>query len=66
MVKSVEAKGSWPEVLPMCLFFLRLTSNAASGYTPFMLAHGWEHNTPSQLLYYAWAGKHLGNLSLDD
>ena len=66
VAKAVSAKGSWPEVLPMCLFFLRLTPNAASGYSPFMLAHGWEPNTPAQLLYYAWVGKHLGSLSLDE
>ena len=59
VVKSVQAKDSWFEMLPMCLFFLRLTPNAASGYSPFMLALGWEPNTPSQLLYYAWGGNTL-------
>ena len=66
VAKCVESRGSWPDVLPMCLFFLRLTPNAASGFSPFMLSHGWEPNTPSQLLYYTWVGKHLGNMSLDD
>ena len=66
VAKCVESRGSWPDVLPMCLFFLRLTPNAASGFSPFMLSHGWEPNTPSQLLYYAWVGKHLRNMSLDD
>ena len=53
VTKCVESRGSWPDVLPMCLFFLRLTPNAASGFSPFMLSHGWEPNIPSQLLYYA-------------
>ena len=66
VAKAVSAKGSWPEVLPMCCFFLRLTPNAASGYSPFMLAHGWEPNTPVQLWYCTWVGKHLGSLSLDE
>ena len=65
VAKCVEKRGSWPEVLPMCLFFIRMTPNVSSGYSPFMLTHGWEPNTPSQLLYYAWAGKHLGTMSLD-
>ena len=43
-----------------------LTPNAASGFSPFMLSHGWEPNTPSQLLYYAWVENHLGNMSLDN
>ena len=50
----------------MCLFFLRLTPNAASGLSPFMLSHGWEPATPSQLLYNAWVGKHLGEISVDE
>jgi len=50
VAKCVEAKGSWPDILPMCLFFIRLTPNAASGFSPFFLAHGWEPNTPSQVL----------------
>ena len=43
-----------------------LPPNAASGYSPFMLTHGWEPNTPSQLLYYSWAGRHLGTMSLEE
>jgi len=50
----------------MCLFFMRLTPNSESGYSPFMLAHGWEPNTPSQVLYSAWAGKHLGFMNVED
>ena len=34
VAKCVESRGSWPDVLPMCLFFLRLTPNAASGFFP--------------------------------
>ena len=64
--KCMKSKGCWPEVLPMCLFFLRLTPNAASGFSPFMLSHGWEPATPSQLLYNAWVGKHLGEISVDE
>ena len=66
VAKCVQTKGSWPEVLPMCLFFIRMTPSVSSGYSPFILMHGWEPNTPSQLLYYAWAGKHLGTMSLDE
>ena len=66
VAKCIESHGSWPDVLPMCLFFLRLTPNIASGFSPFMLAHGWEPNTPSQLLYYSWMGKHLGSMSMED
>ena len=66
VAKCTESRGSWSDVLPMCLFFLRLTPNSASGFSPFMLTHGWEPDTPSQLLYDAWVGKHLGSMSVDD
>jgi len=66
VAKCCEAKGSWPDILPMCLFFMRLTPKSASGFSPFMLAHGWEPNTPSQVLYSAWVGKHLSSMSIED
>ena len=66
IAKCVQTKGSWPDVLPMCLFFIWMTPSVSSGYSPFLLMHGWEPTTPSQLLYYAWAGKHLGAMSLDE
>ena len=50
VAKCVESKGSWPDVLHMCLFFLRMIPNATSVFSPFLLSHGWEPNTPSQLL----------------
>ena len=47
-----ESRGAWPDVLPMCLFFIRITPNAASEISPFMggspthlrsccIMHGW-------------------------
>ena len=64
--KCMASKGCQPEILPLCLFFLRLTPNAASGFSPFMLSHGWEPTTPSQVLYNAWVGRHLGDMSVED
>ena len=64
--KCMTSKGCCPDVLPLCLFFLRLTPNAASGFSPFMLSHGWEPTTPSKVLYNAWVGKQLGDMSVED
>ena len=66
VTKCAESKGSWPEVLPMCLCFLRMTPCSASGFSPFLLTHGWEPYTPAQLLYNAWMGKHVGEMSVED
>ena len=64
--KCMTSKGCWPEILPLFLFFLRLTPNAASGFSSFMLSYGWEPTTPSQVLYNAWVGKQLGDMSVED
>jgi len=40
VAKCGETKGSWPDVLPMALFFLRMTPHTSSGFSPFMLTHG--------------------------
>ena len=50
----------------MCLFFLRLTPCSALGFFPFLLSHGWDPATPSQLLYNAWVGKHVGEMDVED
>ena len=46
IAKSVENKGNWAEIVPMCLYFMRCTPNRSAGVSPFLLKHGWEPVTP--------------------
>jgi len=66
VAKCVDAKCSWYDVLPMYLFFLRVTLNSASGFSPFLLSHGWEPAIPFRLLYNAWVWKHLREMDVED
>jgi len=66
VAKCTKAKGSWPDVLPMAMFFLRMTPHSSSSFSPFMLAHGWEPSSPSQVLYQAWVGKNLGSMDVEE
>ena len=50
IAKSIEKKGNWAEVVPMCLYFMRCTPNRSAGVSPFLLKHGWKPVTPLQLL----------------
>ena len=50
LAKCSDGGGDWRDLLPMTLFFLRMMPCASSGFSPFMLSHGWEPNTPARLL----------------
>ena len=64
ITKIVEARGNSSEVVPMALYFIRCTHCVSSGVSPFMLTHGWEPNTPLQLLYKLWVQQELGEIDL--
>jgi len=49
----------------MCLFFLRMTPHSSSGFSTFLLTHGREPCTPSLVLYNAWVGKALSEMSVE-
>ena len=49
----------------MVLYFMRLTPGA-SGFSPFMLSHGWEPNTPLKLLYKVRVKDELGDIDLEE
>ena len=66
LAKTIECKGDWAAVLPMALFFLRLTPSSSTGISPFLLTHGWEPPTPVQLLYKAWVDKEVGGADLTE
>ena len=65
IARSVDKKGNWAEIVPMCLYFLRCTPNKSAGISPFLLKHGWEPVTPLQLLYKGWVQTSLGDMDLE-
>ena len=65
IAKCTEAKGNWAEIVPMALFFMRMTPCVSSGVSLFLLKHGLEPNTPLQLLYKGWVHEDLDDVELD-
>ena len=65
IVKCVGSRGNWAQVIPMVLYFMRLTPGA-SGFSPFMLSHGWEPNTPLKLLYKVWVEDEFEDIDLEE
>ena len=65
IANCTEAKGNWSEIVLMALFFMRMTPCVSSGVSPILLKHGWEPNTPLQLLYKGWVQEDLGDDELD-
>ena len=66
IAKIIESRGNWAEVVPMALYFIRCTPCEASDLSPFVLMHGWEPNTPLQLLYKSWVQQELGDIDLQE
>ena len=64
--KTAEAKGNWAKVVTMALYFLRCTPSASTGVSPFLVTHGWEPVTPSQVLYQSWVQFDLGGIDLSE
>ena len=66
IIKCLDSRGNWAELVPMVLYFMRLTPSSSSGFSPFMLKHGWEPNTPLKLLYKVWVQDELGEVDLEE
>ena len=62
IAKSIEKKGNWVEIVPMCLNFMICMPNRSAGVILFLLKHGWEPVTPLQLLYKGWVQSSLGEI----
>ena len=66
IAKTISCKGDWAAVLPMALFFLRLTPSSSTGMSPFLVTHGWEPPTQIQLLYRVRVDKEIGGVDLTE
>ena len=55
--KCIERKSEWADMLPMALYFLRMTPSQTSGFSPYMIMHGWEPDSPETLLYKGSTGE---------
>ena len=66
IARCTEKKGNWATIVPMALYFLRSTPKSATGFSPFVLKHGWEPTTPLQLLYKGWVQSDLGPVDLEE
>ena len=65
--KCIENKREWSDVLPYVLYFIRMTPNRSTGFSPFIVTHGWEEPvTPVQLLFKGWVGEESREFDLQD
>ena len=55
--KCIERKSEWADMSPMALYFLRMTPSRTSGFSPYMIVHGWEPDSPVSLLYKGLTGE---------
>ena len=64
--KCIENKREWSDMLPYILYFIRMTPNRCTFFSPFLVTHGWEPVTPVQLLFKGWVGEEFREFDLQD
>jgi len=50
----------------MTLYFLRLISSSATGFSPYQIIHCWKPTSPIHLLYDGWTNSVLGEVDIAD
>ena len=57
-------KKKWPDILQLALYFLRMTPNSSTGFSPYMVVHGWEPASPIEVLQQGWLEEQFKELDV--
>ena len=47
---SKTKQGFWHEITRLALYFMRMTPSSATGFSPYMVVHGWEPASPLEVV----------------
>ena len=47
---SKTKQGFWHEITTLALYFIRMTPSSATGFSPYMIVHGWEPASPLEIV----------------
>ena len=47
---SKTNQGFWHEITKLALYFIRMTPSSATGFSPYMIVHGWEPASPLEVV----------------
>ena len=47
---SRTKQGLWHEITRLALYFLRMTPSSTTGFSPYMIVHGWEPASPLEVV----------------
>jgi len=51
-------------MLQLALFFLRMTLNHSTGFSPYIVVHGWEPASPIEMLQQGWLWEELREMDV--
>ena len=43
-------QGVWHEITKLALYFMRMTPSSSTGFSPYMMVHGWEPASPLEVV----------------
>ena len=47
---SRNKQGLWNEITTLALYFMRMTPSSSTGFSPYMVVHGWEPASPLEVV----------------
>ena len=47
---SRNKQGLWNEITTLALYFMRMTPSSVTGFSPYMIVHGWEPASPLEVV----------------
>ena len=47
---SRSKQGVWNDITKLALYFMRMTPSSATGFSPYMVVHGWEPASPLEVV----------------
>ena len=57
-------KGRWPEMVQLALYFLRMTSDGSTGFSPYPIVHNWVPASPLEVLQQGWLEEELREMDM--
>ena len=51
-------------MVQLALYFLRMTPNGSTGFSPYLIVHGWEPASPLEVLLQGWLEEKLQEMDM--
>ena len=61
---SRSKQGVWNDITKLALYFMRMTPSSATGFSPYMVVHGWEPASPLEVVKEGLLDKNMEDIDI--